>query len=72
MGAACEVLPAPKGQLIAEVAVELMLEAVGGRPSVQPEIVGAEDVRWFVFAAGSEDGRIQIENLRIGVIQFET
>jgi len=70
-GAACEALPAPKRQLIAEVAIELVVEAVGGGPSVQREIIGAEDVRGFVFAARSEDGRIQIQNLGISVIRFK-
>src|SRR5262249_30645581 len=43
-------LAAPQRQLIAEVRVELVFEAVGGDASVQAAIVGTEKVRRLIFA----------------------
>src|ERR1700756_4959925 len=48
-----------------------MRKAVGGGPSVQAKIIGAEDIGGLVFAARGEDSRIEIKDLGISVIQLE-
>src|SRR5256885_11794399 len=70
-GAAAKVLPGPERQLIAEIRVELVLEAVGGASLVQVAIVGTEKFRRLIFARRRQDGGVQIQHLPISVIRFE-
>src|SRR3989442_1545564 len=70
-GATTKALPAPKRQLIAEVRVELVFEAVGGGTFVQLAIVGTEKGRRLIFARRGQEGGIQIQHLAPTVICFE-
>ena len=70
-GPASEVLAISERQLIAEVGSEDMRQAVGRRASVQEQLVGTEDIGRLILAGRRENGRIQINHLRPGVIGFE-
>jgi len=70
-GPASEVLAISERQLIAEVGSEDMRQAVGRRASVQEQLVGTEDIGRLILAGWREDGRIQVNHFRPGVIGFE-
>ena len=70
-GSASEALPTPQRQLIAEVRTELVVEAEGRRTPVQKQIVGTKNVCRLILAGRREDGRVQINHLRPGVIGLE-
>ena len=63
-------LAAPKGQRIAEVGVELVREVERGQPFVALQIEWIQDSRRLVHGVGVEDGRVHIQRLRPGVIDF--
>src|SRR5215469_16669537 len=71
VGSASEALPTPQRQLIAEVRTELVVEAEGRRTPVQKQIVGTKNVCRLILAGRREDGRVQINHLRPGVIGLE-
>src|SRR5262249_14447733 len=70
-GATSEALPVPEGQLITVVSVELVGEAVGSDAAVQPDVIGAIDIRWLVSGGRSKDRGIEIHDLPPGVIRLE-
>src|SRR6266487_2146323 len=67
-GATGKALPVSERQLIAEVRVELVFDAVGSHTFVPLAIVGTQKIRRLILARRRQDGGVQIQHLAPAVI----
>src|SRR5207244_6477137 len=70
-GVTAKALAVPERQLIAEVGIELVFQAVCGHAFVPVTIVGTGQVWRLIFARRRQAGGVQIADLAPGVIRVE-
>ena len=71
-GATRESLPAPERQLITVAGVELVREAEGCNPFVQPANIGTDNSGRLIFAGRGQNGRIVIQHFAETVVRFKS